>query len=45
MGIASILVMGAIGVLLIVRVSIVWGSYQMLLEEEDYSRESKENKR
>ena len=42
-GIASVLVMAAIGVLLIVRVSIVWGSYQMLLEEEEYSRESKEN--
>ncbi len=44
-GIASVLVMAAIGVLLIVRVSIVWGSYQMLLEEEDYSREGKENSR
>ena len=44
-GIASVLVMAAIGVLLIVRVSIIWGSYQMLLEEEDYSRESKENSR
>ena len=42
-GIAAVLVMAAIGVLLIVRVSIIWGSYQMLLEEEDYSRESKEN--
>ncbi len=44
-GIASVLVMAAIGVLLIVRVSIVWGSYQMLLEEEGYSRKSKENSR
>ena len=44
-GIASVLVMAAIGVLLIVRVSIIWGGYQMLLEEEDYSRESKENSR
>ncbi len=44
-GIASLLVMAAIGVLLIVRVSIVWGSYQMLLEEEDYSRENKETGR
>ena len=34
-GIASLLVIAAIGVLLIVRVSIIWGSYQMLLEEED----------
>ena len=44
-GIASVLVMAAIGVLMIIRVSVVWGSYQMLLEEEDYSRESKENSR
>lgn len=44
-GIASVLVMAAIGVLLIVRASIIWGSYQMLLEEEDYSRESKETNR
>ena len=40
-GIASILVLAAIGVLLIVRVSIVWGSYQILLEEGDYTREGK----
>ena len=42
-GIAAILVLAAIGVMLIVRVSIIQGSYQMLLEEEEYSRESKEN--
>ena len=42
-GLVAILVLSAIGVLLIVRVSIVWGSYQMLLEEEDYTRESKAN--
>lgn len=42
-GIASVLVLAAIGVMLIVRVSIVRGSYQMLLEEADYSRENKEN--
>ena len=42
-GIVSILVLTAIGVLLIVRVSVIWGSYQMLLEEEDYTRENKEN--
>ncbi len=42
LGIASILVLAAVGVLLIVRVSIVWGSYQMLLEEQEYSRENKE---
>ena len=44
-GIASVLVMAAIGVLLIVRAAIIWGGYQMLLEEEDYSRESKEASR
>ena len=43
LGIASILVLAAFGVMLIVRVSIIWGSYQMLLEEEDYSRENKES--
>ena len=32
----------AIGAMLIVRVSIVWGSYQMLLQEGDYTRENKE---
>ena len=41
--IAGILLMAAVGVLLIVRVSIIWGSYQMLLEEGDYTREGKEN--
>ena len=42
-GIAAVLALAAIGVLLIIRVSIIWGSYQMLLEEEDYTRENKEN--
>lgn len=45
LGIASVLVLAAFGVLLIVRVSIIQGSYQMLLEEEEYSRESKEQTR
>ena len=40
---AAILVIAAIGVMLIVRVSIIQGSYQMLLEEQDYTRENKEN--
>ena len=44
-GIACILVMAAAGVLLIIRVSIIWGSYQMLLEEGDYTREGKEDSR
>ena len=41
-GIACILVMAAAGVPLIVRVSMIWGSYQILLEEGDYTREGKE---
>lgn len=41
-----LLVLVAIGVFLIVRVSIVWGGFQMLLQEGDYSREKKiSNKR
>ena len=41
-GIAALLVLAAIGVMLIVRVSIIHGSFQMLLEEGSYSRQSKE---
>ena len=41
--VAAILLLAAIGVLLIVRASIVWGSYQMLLEEGSYSRQEKED--
>ena len=40
-----LLVLVAIGVLLIVRASMVWGSFQQLLEEGDYSREAKEDRR
>ena len=39
---AFMLVLIAFGVLLIVRASIVWHSFQILLEEGDYSREAKE---
>ena len=39
--VALLLAIVAVGVLLIVRVSIVWGAFQQLLEEGDYSRESK----
>ena len=42
-GLAAILVLAAVGVLLIVRVSIIQGSYQMLLEEGEYTRENKQN--
>ena len=37
-----LLLLVGIGVLLIVRSSILWGSYQRLLEEGDYSRAGKE---
>lgn len=40
--VALLLVLVGIGVLLIVRSSILWGSYQRLLEEGDYSRAGKE---
>ena len=42
-GLAAILLLAAVGVLLIVRVSIIQGSYQMLLEEGDYTRENKQH--
>ncbi len=40
--VCALLVLVAVGVLLIVRSSILWGACQRLLEEGDYSRESKE---
>ena len=40
--VGALLALCAVGVLLIVRVSIIWGSYQMLLQEGEYSREAKE---
>jgi transcriptional regulator with XRE-family HTH domain len=39
--VALLLAIIAVGVLLIVRASIVWGAFQQLLEEGDYSRDSK----
>lgn len=44
-GIACILLLAAFGVMLIVRVSILWGGFQMLLEEGDYTRDNKESSR
>ena len=41
--IGAMLALIAVGVMLIVRVSVVWGSYQMLLQEGDYTREAKED--
>ena len=44
--VAMLLTLIALGVLLIVRVSVIWGAFQQLLEEGDYSRASKaEDKR
>lgn len=43
---AMLLLLVAIGVMFIVQSSIIWGSFQMLLEVEEYSRANKlENKR
>lgn len=41
LAVASLLFMIGIGVLCIVRTCIVWGSFQVLLEEGDYRREKK----
>ena len=41
--IGAMLALIAFGVMLIVRVCVIWGSYQMLLQEGDYSREAKED--
>jgi transcriptional regulator with XRE-family HTH domain len=43
--IAMLLALVAVGTLLIVHCSVIWGSFQMLLEEGDYSREEKEDKK
>ncbi|MBQ9412092.1 MAG: helix-turn-helix transcriptional regulator [Oscillospiraceae bacterium] len=43
--VAALLALVSAGVLLIVRCSVVRGSFQMLLEEGDYSREAKEERR
>ena len=41
LAVALLLVLVGVGVLLIVRSAILWGAYQRLLEEGDYSREGK----
>ncbi|MBR4132562.1 MAG: helix-turn-helix transcriptional regulator [Oscillospiraceae bacterium] len=41
--IGAMLALIAFGVMLIVRVSVIWGSYQMLLQEGDYTLEAKED--
>lgn len=42
--VAALLVMVSFGVLLIVHCAVIWGSFQMLLEEGDYSREAKQDR-
>ncbi len=45
-GSAILLIFVAVGVMLIVRSSITWGAYNMLLQEGDYTKENKaENKK
>jgi transcriptional regulator with XRE-family HTH domain len=39
--VACLLILVALGVYLIVRASIVWGSFQILLEDGDYTRQKK----
>ena len=41
LAVTALLALVGIGVLLIVRAAILWGAFQRLLEEGDYSRESK----
>ena len=41
--IGAMLALIAIGAMLIVRVGVIWGSYQMLLQEGDYTRAAKED--
>lgn len=43
--VAMLLALVAAGVLLIVHASMIWGSYQILLEEGEYQRAAKEEKR
>ena len=44
-GVSIALLLIAVGVWLIVKVSIIWGGYQKLLEEGDYSRKNKYKKK
>ena len=41
LSVVATLILVAVGVLLIVRASVLWGAFQRLLEEGDYSREAK----
>ena len=41
LSVSVMLIMIAIGVFMIVKCSIIWGSFQMLLEEDDYTPQAK----
>ncbi len=43
LGVAGLFPLVALGVNLIVRVSILWDGFKILLQEEDYSRKAKQN--
>ena len=43
--VALLLGLVGVGVMLVIRASMIWGGYQILLEEGDYSREAKEANR
>ena len=45
LGVSAILVLAAIGVHLLVKASVPWGGYQILLEQGDYTRARKRNTR
>ena len=45
LAVAGLLLLAAVGVMLIVRVAMIWGGFQQLLEEGDYSREAKEDQK
>ena len=45
LAVAVLLVLVAVGVLLIVRCAILWEGFHMLLEEGDYTREAKEDRK
>ena len=41
LAVGALLILIALGVMMIVRTSIIWGGFKALLEEDDYSREEK----
>ena len=45
LGVSAILVLAAVGVHILVKASIPWGGYRMLLEQGDYTRSAKRSNR